>query len=96
MLCFEFIHIWLIAIFINGARVLKLFFRDVDDIVSRFRKTSTHSLLQYLLLFNHVDPVVVVLAPYPLRVVSDIRVVMTAFSSSVVDAHTMQVVWHAL
>ena len=39
---------------------------------------------------------VVVLAPYPLRVISDVRVVMATLGCAVMNAHAMQVIWHTL
>ena len=39
---------------------------------------------------------VVVLSPHVLSVVKDVGVVMAALSRSIVDADSMQVVWHLL
>ena len=86
----------IVFVLVNQTRSLQLLLRDVDDPVCRFSLATTHSILFDLDWVNNRNSMVVVLSPHVLSVVKDVGVVMAALSRSIVDADSMQVVWHLL
>lgn len=83
---------WHVEISIDVFGVRKFTSADVDDIVRRLGETPAAGFLKNLLFFDDRDAMIVVAAPDALIVVLDIAVVMTALSSAIMDANSMQMV----
>ena len=83
---------WHVEISIDVFGVRQFTSADVDDIVRRLGETPAAGFLKNLLFFDDRDAMIVVAAPDSLIVVLDIAVVMTALSSAIMDANTMQMV----
>ena len=77
---------------INGFGVLQFALADVDDIVGGLCETTTAGFLEDQLFFDVRDAMVIVATPDSLIVVLDITVIMSALSSAIMDANTMQIV----
>ena len=90
----ELFFLRLITILCNSPILLHFLLRNVDEVVGGFSQTTALCFLKHLRFLNDVDPVVVVLAPNALLVVLDVRVIMSTLGCSVMDCHTVQMVWH--
>lgn len=79
----------LVHVNLDVTRCLELTIADVNEVVGRFGKAAALGLLKDFLFVDNVDPVVVVGAPDPLRMVFNVRIVMATLSGTVVDADTV-------
>ena len=77
---------------INSFGVLQFALADVDDIVGGLCETTTAGFLEDQLFFDVRDAMVIVATPDSLIVVLNIAVIVSALSSAIMDANTMQVV----
>ena len=77
---------------INSFGVLQFALADVDDIVGGLCETTTAGFLEDQLFFDVRDAMVIVATPDSLIVVLNIAVIMSALSSAIMDANTMQIV----
>ena len=83
---------WIILVLLDRLIVLKLFFTDVDYIISRFGQTTAIGIFEDLFLLNDADSVIIVLAPHSLSMVLYVAVVVATLCSSIVDTDTVKVV----
>lgn len=83
---------WIILVLLDRLSVLKLFFTDVDYIISRFGQTTAIGIFEDLFLLNDADSVIIVLAPHSLSMVLYVAVVVATLCSSIVDTDTVKVV----
>ena len=77
---------------INSFGVLQFALADVDDIVGGLCETTTAGFLEDQLFFDVRDAMVIVATPDSLIVVLNIAVIVSALSSAIMDANTMQIV----
>lgn len=77
---------------IHSFGVLQFALADVDDIVGGLCETATAGFLEDQLFFDVRDAMVIVATPDSLIVVLNIAVIMSALSSAIMDANTMQIV----